>query len=122
MITYKDYMANSAALHNAYHAQFVRPALVAHVKARFSQAILACKDSYFNNITLDNKDAIARTLPHYCGYMDMELYNQATDARRLGGGRIVRPSLSELVCVVCAAMRAARLELITEQGLANEDA
>ena len=67
------------------------------------------------------KDYMASTLPH-CGYMDMELYNQATDARRLGGGRIIRPSLSELVCVVCAAMRAARLELITEQGLNNEDA
>lgn len=121
MITYKEYIADSAILHDAYHAQFVRPELVAYVKANFSQEILACKDSYFNNIALDNKDAIARTLPH-CGYMDMELYNQATDARRFGGGRIVRPSLSELVCVVCAALRSAREELITEQGLDNEDA
>ncbi len=121
MITYKEYLADSARLHDNYWAQFVRPGLVAYVKTSFSQDILACPDRYFNNIALNTKDAIAHRL-RLGGYMNMELYNQAADARRLIGGRAVRPSLSELVCVVCAAMRLARQELITEQGLNNEDA
>lgn len=118
MITYKEYMADSASLHDNYWAQFVRPELVTYVKARFSRDILACQNRYYNNIPLYKKDAVARRLS-LGGYMDMELYNQATDARRLGGGRIIRPAQSELVCVVCAAMRLARLELIAEQGLDN---
>lgn len=119
MITYKEYMADSAGLHDNYWAQFVRPELVTYVKLCFRHDILACHDRYFNNIALSEKESLARRL-NFGSDMNIELYNQATDARRLGGGRIIRPSLSELVCVVCAAMLLARLELIAEQGLDNE--
>lgn len=65
LITYPEYMANSAELHHAFHLQFVTPALMARVKRVCKLDVLKSSESpYFNDVyPLAHWDNIAGSFP-----------------------------------------------------------
>lgn len=94
-ITRAEYMANSSQLHEAYHEQFVTPAIKKMVLSRWSVEQLKtayANNKYFNNLPLSQWDSLA-------GGYGSQLC--ADKLRAVGDS----PSLASGVCILKAAAR-----------------
>lgn len=110
MFTQKQQMAGECT-HTEYWQQFVSPAAVRSVKQRFGKRLLECDTNHFNGvISLPEKDNAAATLAQLFPLRQWQ---------DLEGKKGWRPSQSEYVCFVCAAMVMAREELRQPEEPAN---
>ena len=110
MITSKEYMADSANLHQAFFLQFATTATFNIVKSHIGvKAILASTDKYFNDIPLVKWDMLNESIK---GSIDRETFRLAHN--NWGGPDVVDGcapkgsiywSLSDGVCIAKAVAR-----------------
>lgn len=109
LITRKQYLADSANLHQAYYAQFLTDATRAVVVQRFGkEALLASKDPHFNDIPLAAWDMLAPRIRETC---NTKLLGEAEDQPP---GRYLW-SLGTAVCIAKAVAREIRDNAATDK-------
>ena len=107
IITRKQYMGNSKALHKEYYEQFASDAIIQYVvgaigRDRINAALLA-GDEHLNTIPLAEWDQL-----RVDWYLDKELWKDAELTTYSKETQLERPFIWSMSCNVCIAKAAAK--------------
>lgn len=109
IITRETYMQDSEKLHDEYYEQFVNSSTIRQVQMRFGDRIIKSKDEHFNDIPLNQWDAL---IGWPFGDRGTYLSHNKDRLEEANGSRAY--ACSDMICIAKAAARMIKRESLKE--------